>query len=933
MLDSIFRTNGERRQVEVELRDLLAEVREERDAVREERESAREEREALRAEREAFNAQMNKAGGALAKLVRTNKALDDVSARAESVMRKVEGLAGKASGYEDRIARVEKLDDRIADLLAQIGEAEQTAKSLLEPGGHIHAHRDAIDDLGAEARHTRAALAAIRQEREGLEKVQAQLRKGGESLQQSLQGVQALHGELAELRKMEGELRGDVRAVRDLARDARADSERAVGAAKEIETRFESLAQLQELSKDTEKRIGGLHALAEHVSLKAKALETQRHAVDHAVAETARLNQMVWAMDAQVGKLAEGREQMQRTEEAVTRIEALARTATQDLATATAAREEFVRESSRLEGQGRSLLEALRAAADRLTVSREEFGVFDERLKSLSTALGDTEVRMQAVLAKDEVLAAMQQKTESLDKVFGDLRTETEDLARKQSALDDLTEQLGLVESLGRRTAAQHDSLMKAQGELEAMRTNLDELQKAYGEVIRQRDRLAQDRDAFEEFTARASQMIGRTPEIEARLEAVLGKMSLLEDGNQRAQRLAESVAGLDTEVTRVGSRMQVVEKVELRVNELFALTTEVERRMAEQVSRRSEVDALAHQCDSLGTRIGFAQQQLEGVAAQQVRLAPLTEDVARLADELRGSQRALEAMRKAEAEAHEQQTRLAGLIEHGLRQAAETSDRLRQVQAMSQDLAQVSTRSEEVMGQLTQVQTRQRDVLSQVTLTEAQMQRAEAMSRQLDHRRSLLVHTEKSLASFESRLAELDRHANGLELKMKSLADREALVQAVKAEVEGIRQISSKSKADLQFVADHRKDVSDLRSGVEDLLARIGDTDEKIVLIESWRRNVEETRVSAQAVTAMLGEMQGTLESLSEQRVVIDDVGEKLARLDFTVQEAQGTLSRLDTSAQEAQNTLRTLQREREVAERVEKSIKAVRAGGGRVA
>jgi hypothetical protein len=40
--------------------------------------------------------------------------------------------------------------------------------------------------------------------------------------------------------------------------------------------------------------------------------------------------------------------------------------------------------------------------------------------------------------------------------------------------------------------------------------------------------------------------------------------------------------------------------------------------------------------------------------------------------------------------------------------------------------------------------------------------------------------------------------------------------------------------------------------------------------------------------------------------------VGEKLARLDFTLQEAN--------------NTLRALQREREVAERIEQGIKALR-------
>ncbi|HEY6353853.1 MAG TPA: hypothetical protein VIY30_05140, partial [Burkholderiaceae bacterium] len=59
-------------------------------------------------------------------------------------------------------------------------------------------------------------------------------------------------------------------------------------------------------------------------------------------------------------------------------------------------------------------------------------------------------------------------------------------------------------------------------------------------------------------------------------------------------------------------------------------------------------------------------------------------------------------------------------------------------------------------------------------------------------------------------------------------------------------------------------------------------------------------------------------LEMLGEQRAVVDHVGEKLARLDFTVQEAH--------------NTLRALQREREVAERIEQGIKALRTRSGTI-
>ena len=822
MLDAIFRPNGERRQVEAELRDLLVEVREEREA-------AREEREAVREEREAFAAEMAKNAGVLGKLARTNKTMDEVSAKADAVMRKVEGLAAMGTGQDEHARRLDE--------------------------------------------------------------------------------------------------------VREVAGEARADAQRAAAAAKDVAARFDSLAQWQESSKDAERRIASLHALAEHVSLKTKALESQRHVVDHAAAETARPNDLVGTMETQLARFAEGREQLERAEDAVSRIGKLARDATQDLSMATAARELFARESARQESQGRTLLETLRSTAERLAVDKEEFGAFDERLKSLSAALAESEARMQAVQAKDELFVAMQHKADSLAKVFADMRVETEDLARKQSALDDVTEQMRQVESLGWRTAAQHDSLLKAQGDLVAMHAEMDELQKSYGEASRLRERLMQDRSALEAFAERTSAMIGRTPEIEARLEAMLGKMALLEEGNESHRRLGLLTSGLDAELMRMGGRMQFVEKVEERMNALYALSTQVEHKVAEQATRRAEIEGLAQHCDSLGTQITYAQQQLEGVLAQQGRLLPLAAEVSALGEALRSSQATATTMKKGEAAALEQQARLAGLIEHGMRQAAETTDRLRQVQGLGQDLTQVAARSDEVMAQLTQVQARQRDVLAQVSLTEDQMQRAEAAARQLDHRRSLLVHTEKSLASFEARLADLDHLSEGLDAKMRSIVEREALVLAVKAEVDGIGQISSRSKADLQFVAEHRSEVIDLRGKIDSLIGRIADTDDKMLLIESWRKKVEEAQASAHAVTALLSDVQGTLEDLSEQRVVIDDVGDKLARLDFTVQEAQSTLSRLDSSAQEAQNTLRTLQREREVAERVEKSIKAVRAGSGRSA
>jgi hypothetical protein len=122
------------------------------------------------------------------------------------------------------------------------------------------------------------------------------------------------------------------------------------------------------------------------------------------------------------------------------------------------------------------------------------------------------------------------------------------------------------------------------------------------------------------------------------------------------------------------------------------------------------------------------------------------------------------------------------------------------------------------------------------------------------------------------------------------------------------------RSQAEREIALQHESDVAAFRAKVESLLGRVEETDGKIALIESRRKLVESVHARAAGITHMLDDIDLNLEMLGEQRAVIDEVGEKLARLDFTVREAH--------------NTLRTLQRERELAERIEQSIKALRAG-----
>src|SRR6185436_9172898 len=105
------------------------------------------------------------------------------------------------------------------------------------------------------------------------------------------------------------QLNGEIGKLRDVSRETHDEANATVEMVKDVEKRLGPLAQLQEMSKTTEERMSTLNSLAEHVAQKIKALENQKHTVEHAVVEANRLNEMVWAMEVQINKLNEGSRQ------------------------------------------------------------------------------------------------------------------------------------------------------------------------------------------------------------------------------------------------------------------------------------------------------------------------------------------------------------------------------------------------------------------------------------------------------------------------------------------------------------------------------------------------------------------------------------------------------------------------------------------------
>src|SRR5205814_48010 len=252
-------------------------------------------------------------------------------------------------------------------------------------------------------------------------------------------------------------------------------------------------------------------------------------------------------------------------------------------------------------------------------------------------------------------------------------------------SLESLSERLTQVDDLSKRTAAQYDGLKQSRTDLETLRKDILEFHKSHAEIAQLRDKLGADRAALEAFGDRLTSFRARTPELEATMDAILGKLGQVDEGTKQATRLGEVAGELDAQLTRLTSRIQFVDKLEARINTLHVMTADV----GEQVKR---------------------------------------------------------------------------------------------VQALGEELNRASAAKDGRIAELARTQARQRDAVAQDEAAEDQLKRAEAMYKSLEQRRTQLAFSEKKMSTIEAKMAELAQKSSEIEQKMKALAEREAVVNAVKA-------------------------------------------------------------------------------------------------------------------------------------------------------
>jgi DNA repair exonuclease SbcCD ATPase subunit len=314
----------------------------------------------------------------------------------------------------------------------------------------------------------------------------------------------------------------------------------------------------------------------------------------------------------------------------------------------------------------------------------------------------------------------------------------------------------------------------------------------------------------FRTMMSQAEELARRQAELEARQDAVLGKMTLVDEGRPSARHLAELEAELDAQLQRVEARLDFIGRLEQRLEDVQAVVGDVERRLGEQLARRGEIESLKNLCDLLVAQMVELHERSEAAAAAQQRLLPLADQVASLVQAIDQAQRALAGFEE----------RLAGVAQgtHGLEQTIESlagrEARLQSLRAEFDELGQASKRAHD---DLQFVRAHAADLAALRASVEALIGRAV----ETDEKIATIESRRKLVEEVQSRTSTLTHMLGDIQVNLEMLGEQRAVVDHIGEKVARLDFLVQEAQNTLRALQREREVAERVEQGIKALRAR----------------------------------------------------------------------------------------------------------------
>jgi archaellum component FlaC len=146
----------------------------------------------------------------------------------------------------------------------------------------------------------------------------------------------------------------------------------------------------------------------------------------------------------------------------------------------------------------------------------------------------------------------------------------------------------------------------------------------------------------------------------------------------------------------------------------------------------------------------------------------------------------------------------------------------------------------------------------------------------------------------------------------LEQITGRQATVDAVHAQVKHVFEIAERTAANVKSISVARQDIEAARSQLDEMRERIEKTNDSMRKFDDRRRQIEELEQRLARADALTRDVQSTIELISAQSSIVDEVLER-----------SGTLV---VQSKQAEALIEVLRAESSIASRVRTSLEALR-------
>ena len=822
----------------------------------------------------------------------------------EALVERAERAAEALKSFEstaERAERVAALERRIVDLEGQLAQTEDAARELAAVRSQFAEQSAAQERAGAEITAASAEAARIATSVGDLAgKIDRvlQITEHIERLDEVSARLTSMHNDAATFRSQVRDLTENIARLRtvhdDVSRAHKHATIRLDGIdqrhqttsnkmdalerrAKSADEALESLLRLASGIPDVQHQLGVLKATSDQVWQKSAALDTHREMLERVLGQSAQ----VASLNAELAAAFKGQEEHARMlstiESKVAEVQALH-------ATVVARGTEISAQQQRLDEAERdaarelaTLREEMRASTDRFEFENRSLDATSERIAELRGIVGECESRVAALDRTAQIVSETETRSQALASqvthLTGDINRISTQAERLRAVRDDVGELDEKLRSLLERTEradAMRPTIDEVARELatlsgarEMVRDGLEQVQIAITEMARLRQSHTEASAWLNDADERVRSLSGRVDELERARPSVDALRRDVERVNASIAAIDQRASSLDDLQTRFGATETTVAQLDERSAGLRSRMDAAEARFVDLARQAGEAERVTVTIAGVTAAVDAAERKMEPMGASIDSLEERAQRLDALGERMRVLGQDIEQRQGALEKAAEHLTRASD----ERRQAADTARQLEELtRAMAAHLDSAESRS----GRLAET------------------------AHQLEERAAALGDVDRRMTHMEELLRRSDAAQASAAQALDQIVGRQATVDAVDAQVKRVFGIAERTATDVRNIESARRDIESARVLLDDMQERLKSTTEGMNDFEERKRQVEQLEQRLARAEALKRDVRSTVELISAQRSVIDQVLERSGLLSVQAKQAEGLIEAL---------------------------------------